>query len=91
MIPENPVVNDECYHSEGLVPNAEAGLFLAGNRCALAHCRFSAQAKQARCCGARDLGTLWTYVPAEPTTRSRSAHDAMVGYVPWVGIGFYFL
>ena len=38
-----------------------------------------------------DLGALWTYIPAEPATSSRKAHDATVGGVPWAGIGFYFL
>ena len=38
-----------------------------------------------------DLGLIWTYIPAQAETSNQSAHDAMVGYVPWAGIGFYFL
>lgn len=38
-----------------------------------------------------DLGAIWTYIPAEPATNRGQAHDATVGYVPWVGLGVYVL
>jgi hypothetical protein len=38
-----------------------------------------------------DLGMIWTYIPAEAETTSRKGHDATAGFLPWAGIGLYFL